>query len=394
MGGEVRDNIVTVLASPAILSLSKAGKLSLWLRAGQRVELRETVDLGGDGERYKMMSATQLYSGEIILATVSQLGQIKVWQLLITPTTFEAVAKAELSLGTRILRLDTTVDRFDGKLLMVAAMESMAQVLTCLEVQSFRMRAKGRIVVKKTFPVSSREHEMETEKATEYLDFIRQEGPVRLFKSKYILRVQAGPTLYLTALEDGRIEVSNSGLAQEVSYQLHHQEVTDIKMTSQKELVTISLDGKVKVWRLDIINLNISQTGEFSGLGPGLTSLDIDLQDNLVVGDSAGNVLCLSVVHGRGGTTPRPSSSSSQPSNTVLGLRLFPLVQELCPSSASAGKITGKLLELEEAEIDRLIESRAALSDKVLEASRVLVEADNQQADSESEDLETWCSDD
>ena len=417
-GGEVRDGIVAVLASPAILSLTKSGKLSLWIRDGHRVDLRETLDLRADrpgdrpggrcgdrpgdragdrpgdragdraGESYKMMSATQLYSGEIILATVSQLGLIQVWQLLITPATFQAEARAELSLGQRILRLDTTVDRFDGKLLMVAALESVAQVLTCLEVQSYRMRAKGRIVLMKTLPMSSREHEMETEEATEYLDFINQAGPLRLFKSKYIFRLNAGPTTCLTALEDGRIEVSNSGLAQDTSYQVHHQEVTDIKMTSQQELVTISLDGKVKVWRLDTVSLTIRQTGEFSGPGPGLTSLDIDLQDNLVVGDSAGNVLCLSLIHGRGVTSS--SSSPCQPTKTQLGLRLFPLVEELCPSSAA--KITGMLLQVEESEIHRLIESRTALSDKVLAAARVLEEATNKHPDSESEDLETWCS--
>ena len=332
-----------------------------------------------------MMSAIQLYSGEIILVTVSQLGLIQVWQLLITPATFQAEARAELSLGQRILRLDTTVDHLDGSFSVVVALESVAQVLKCQEVQSIR---KYRIVVKKTLPMSTREHEMETEEATEYLDFINQAGPLRLFKSKYIFRLNAGPTTCLTALEDGRIEVSNSGLAQDTSYQVHHQEVTDIKMTSQQELVTISLDGKVKVWRLDTVSLTIRQTGEFSGPGPGLTSLDIDLQDNLVVGDSAGNVLCLSLIHGRGVTSS--SSSPCQPTKTQLGLRLFPLVEELCPSSAA--KITGMLLQVEESEIHRLIESRTALSDKVLAAARVLEEATNKHPDSESEDLETWCS--
>merc|ERR1711874_221459 len=104
-------------------------------------------------------------------------------------------------------------------------------------------------------------------------------------------------------------------------------------MTSQQELLTISMDGKMKVWRLDLITLTISQTGEFSGLGPGLTSLDIDGQDNLVVGDTAGNVLCLSVIHGRveRRQTPSPSSpsspSSAKPSKNMLRERLFPLVE-------------------------------------------------------------------
>ena len=385
-GGAEAETIVAVIASPVILSLSKSGKLALWLRAEQRVELRQRVDLGG--ERYEMMSAALLPTGEILLATVEHLGHVKVWQLLLTPTSFRAVLRAELQLGLKVLRLDTRVEQSDGSFSMVVATERMAQllVLSCLEVRSTR---KYRIVVKKTFPVYSREHEMETE-ATEYLDFINRQGPVRLFKTKYVIRAQAGPTVHLRALEDGRIELSHSGLSQAVSYQAHHQEVTDIKMTSQQELLTISLDGTIKVWRLNWLDLELSQTGEFSGLGPGLTCLHLDLEDNLVVGDQAGNLLCLAVITGRRGTPPSPPASAGQ-SKSVLGLRLFPLVEELCPGRAD--KITERLLQLDHSEIHRLIESRVELTDKVLEATRVLQDAEtNQQSDSESEDLQTWCS--
>ena len=74
----------------------------------------------------------------------------------------------------------------------------------------------------------------------------------------------------------------------------------------------------------------------------------------------------------------------------MLRERLFPLVEALCPSN-NAGNITGMLLELDESEIHRLIESRADLSVKVLEASRALQEDNSENPDSES-DLETWCS--
>ena len=65
-------------------------------------------------------------------------------------------------------------------------------------------------------------------------------------------------------------------------------------------------------------------------------------------------------------------------------------MQELCPGRAD--KVTEMLLQLEESEVLRLIESGAALNDKVLEATRALEEANNQHSDSDSEDLQTWCS--
>ena len=293
------DRIVSVLALPAVLSLSKSGKLSHWTWEDRRLERRDSLQL--EGESFEKMAATN-YKGNLMLTTVSGVDHIKIWQIDITPATFQATCRAELKLGQKILRLDTKIDPDDGKLSIVAAMESTAVVLSYLEVKSTQ---KYRIVHKKTLSLTTYLDEI-LFIGGEYLHFIEQEGPLKLFKNKFVLRHPSGEAMtYITAQEDGSIDVSSDG--HEVKYEVHGQQVTDIKITSHTQLVTVSLDGKVKVWRWDWWDShNIQQTGEFTGLGPGLTCLDVDQQDNLVVGDSAGNVLCLSVIQ----ATPSPLQST------------------------------------------------------------------------------------
>ena len=228
----------------------------------------------------------------LLLTTLSAQGKIKVWDLTITPATFLATLRAELDLGKTILRLDTVTDT-SGNIHILAALENMAWVLHFLQVQQ---TGRCRIVRKETIQLTTAEHEMLFD-AVEYLNLIDRVGPLKLFRRKYILRGESGRSLtYLNTEEDGSVEIFNKGDEGEMKYHMHDQELTDIKMTSKHQLVTVSLDGKVKVWSRE--ESSLYQTGEFSGLGPGLTSLDIDQEDNLVVGDMAGNVFCLRVLQG------------------------------------------------------------------------------------------------
>ena len=55
---------------------------------------------------------------------------------------------------------------------------------------------------------------------------------------------------------------------------------------------------------------------------------------------------------------------------TMLGEKLYPLIEQLQP--AMAGKITGMLLEMDNAELLHYLETKAALADKVAEAMEVL----------------------
>ena len=82
---------------------------------------------------------------------------------------------------------------------------------------------------------------------------------------------------------------------------------------------------------------------------------------------------------------PPAGDASSQPLNaamlaaatpeqqkTMIGERLFPLVAKIQPELA--GKITGMLLEMDNAELLMLLESNEALAEKVDEAIKVLKE--------------------
>lgn len=64
----------------------------------------------------------------------------------------------------------------------------------------------------------------------------------------------------------------------------------------------------------------------------------------------------------------------------MIGERLFPLIKAMQP--ASAGKITGMLLEMDNTELLHLLESNSALKEKVEEATQVLHDYDTQTATS------------
>jgi len=63
----------------------------------------------------------------------------------------------------------------------------------------------------------------------------------------------------------------------------------------------------------------------------------------------------------------------------MIGERLFPLVSAQQP--ALAGKITGMLLEMEDGELIHLLESQAALVEKITEALNVLHQSEDTPAD-------------
>eukprot|EP00744_Colponema_vietnamica_P016649 GILI01023362.1.p1 GENE.GILI01023362.1~~GILI01023362.1.p1 ORF type:complete len:218 (+),score=45.23 GILI01023362.1:86-655(+) len=58
----------------------------------------------------------------------------------------------------------------------------------------------------------------------------------------------------------------------------------------------------------------------------------------------------------------------------LLGERLYPLIEQRLGSPEHAGKITGMLLEMDNAELINLLETPEALAEKVNEALRVLQE--------------------
>ena len=64
------------------------------------------------------------------------------------------------------------------------------------------------------------------------------------------------------------------------------------------------------------------------------------------------------------------AQASASDQKQMLGERLFPLIQQTHPDLA--GKITGMLLEIDNAELLHMLEFREALSAKVDEAVNVL----------------------
>jgi polyadenylate-binding protein len=71
-------------------------------------------------------------------------------------------------------------------------------------------------------------------------------------------------------------------------------------------------------------------------------------------------------------TITRLASAPENQRKQMIGERLFPLIKALQP--ATAGKITGMLLEMDNGELLHLLESGAALNEKVEEALQVLQE--------------------
>jgi len=64
------------------------------------------------------------------------------------------------------------------------------------------------------------------------------------------------------------------------------------------------------------------------------------------------------------------ASANIQDQKQMLGERIFPVVQTLCPEEA--GKVTGMLLEMDNAELLMMLDDRDLMSTKVNEAVSVL----------------------
>ena len=64
------------------------------------------------------------------------------------------------------------------------------------------------------------------------------------------------------------------------------------------------------------------------------------------------------------------AAASPQEQKQIIGKRLYPLIQSTHPDEA--GEITGVLLEIDNAELLHMLESREALADKIQEVVSVL----------------------
>lgn len=129
---------------------------------------------------------------------------------------------------------------------------------------------------------------------------------------------------------------------------------------------------------------NMSSMGQGPMAGPPQLAGGPQLQMN---GTTA------SAIHALPASLPGQSSSSaltqklaatqdSDVRRTMLGEELYPLVLEMEPDLA--GKITGMLLEMSEADVIAIIEDRMACQDKVGEAKRVLIQSGQVSGDENS----------
>ena len=134
---------------------------------------------------------------------------------------------------------------------------------------------------------------------TEELERIPLLFSAKISHSTYLFK-ESGKVFYIEAIDNGAVFIKQSGKEKkgERCYHIHDQFVTDIKPLSDSRLVTCSEDGKIKLWKnfaLESDALELRQIGEFSGYGPVITCLDVDDDDKIAVGDSAGNIFFLTI---------------------------------------------------------------------------------------------------
>ena len=144
---------------------------------------------------------------------------------------------------------------------------------------------------------------------TEELERIPLLFSAKISHSTYLFK-ESGKVFYIVAIDNGAVFIKQSGKEKkgekmngeekkgERCYHIHDQFVTDIKPLSDSRLVTCSEDGKIKLWKnfaSESDALELRQIGEFSGYGPVITCLDVDDDDKIAVGDSAGNIFFLTI---------------------------------------------------------------------------------------------------
>ena len=115
--------------------------------------------------------------------------------------------------------------------------------------------------------------------------------------STYMFK-EAGEVFYILAHDNGEVSIRQNINEEETErrYHVHDQFVTDIKPLNDSRFVTCSEDGKIKLWRLSAAeDYKLNQIGEFFGFGPAITCLDVDADENIVVGDAAGNLFFLQI---------------------------------------------------------------------------------------------------
>ena len=134
---------------------------------------------------------------------------------------------------------------------------------------------------------------------TEELERIPLLFSAKISHSTYLFK-ESGKVFYIEAIDNGAVFIKQSGeeKKEERCYHIHDQFVTDIKPLSDSRLVTCAEDGKIKLWKRFSVEsdaLELRQIGEFSGHGPAITCLEVDDDDKIAVGDSAGNIFFLTI---------------------------------------------------------------------------------------------------
>ena len=283
--GPIRDEIVAVTVSPVCLSLTKTGILTLHLDQAQQWTKLTSDKPSAKFQLMKLIESPHS-PGDYSLVTCQQQGLITVWQLSISGSWMEATPKATLNLSQRVFTMNISKKQDEGLCITLITKEL---IYTLQYFKAPGTQDKYRMVTKHAMPITDYNFGQNEEQDRGVVSII-QTG-----LSSYELVVNGEMTLGFTLTDDGHLVQDWS----KRTYLLHDQAATDVKLLVLKgtvHLVTCSEDGKLKMWRLEKDEEDdLVQVGEFIGHGPALTCLNTWNED-IVVGDKAGNVLYLHCV--------------------------------------------------------------------------------------------------
>ena len=296
----VSDEIVAVILTPKMLSLSKAGVLTHWEQTEGRIEARNQTQL--PQSKYRLMNLVEDDDGTLWMVTCSGLGCIKVHKLDIRHNHLEAlvVLNTDVDLSQRVHHMKSCVIMEGQEKEQKINSKYQFSVLISTDFTSYvyqlRIMTTGRhwFNIDRVFE-NERTHTFEVpfnQINKEYLNMMK--GKLnKLTTTSYLWR-EEGERVFIECPEDGGLNIMDEFTESSISSHAHDKIVTDVKQVNE-DIFTCSEDGKIKLWKIK--EDQMMQVGEYQGKGPGFSCLEFSEDGGKVMaGDSAGGVFFFSII--------------------------------------------------------------------------------------------------